>query len=115
MRVGGLLDSKMHLPFEFRESSGFSRVGAQQRDGDGDDKRERDRHDPRIPQWEPRVRVLQHVDLNRRREVDQRERRAVPTNMLVQAPAVVSRRQKIDRTSAGKLALAAIANARPTI
>ena len=35
--------------------------------------------------------------------------------MLTCAPAVVSRFQKIDSTSAGKFALAAIANARPTM
>ena len=35
--------------------------------------------------------------------------------MLAWAPRVVKRRQKIDSTSAGKFALAAIAKARPTM
>ena len=39
----------------------------------------------------------------------------VPTSMLATAPAVVKRRQKIDSSSAGKFALAAIANASPTM
>ena len=40
---------------------------------------------------------------------------SAPTHMLATAPAVVNRRQKIDRNSAGKFALAAMANARPTM
>ena len=39
----------------------------------------------------------------------------VPTIMLAWAPRVVNGRQKTESTSAGKLALAAIANARPTM
>ena len=40
---------------------------------------------------------------------------SVPNSILVTAPAVVNRRQKIDNSSAGKLALAAIANASDTM
>ena len=39
----------------------------------------------------------------------------VPATMLATAPAVVKRRQKIESSSAGKFALAAIANASPTM
>ena len=39
----------------------------------------------------------------------------VPTIMLACAPRVVNGRQKMESTSAGKLALAAMAKARPTM
>ena len=40
---------------------------------------------------------------------------SAPTHMLATAPAVVKRRQKIESRRAGKFALAATANASPTM
>ena len=44
-----------------------------------------------------------------------RSAETVPTIMLACAPRVVNGRQKMESTSAGKLALAAMAKARPTM
>src|SRR2546426_12787565 len=48
-------------------------IGPQERNGDGNGKRERDRHEGRISQRERRVGMLQDVDLNRRRGDDQNQ------------------------------------------
>ena len=60
--------------------------------------------------------VVEQIDPDRRAEHDQARRTATaPVTIEQTAPAVLKRRQTIDSSSGGKLALQATANARPTM
>ena len=87
----------------------------QQRHHDPDQERERDRDEARVAQGKGRRGVAEQLTwIVGDREISSSAEN-VPTIMLASAPRVVKRRQNIESSSAGKLALAAIANARPTM
>ena len=76
----------------------------------------RHRDDGRVAQRKDRRWIVEQVDPDRRAEHDERHgQQRAGDDARQTAPAVLKRRQTIDSSSGGKLALQAMANARPTM